>query len=396
MVLVPGVLQQQAINNSINAIATYDIDFTVPVVKGGNVTLNTNGNAAPATDLFRYGAVRYTSSYVENADGSVSSRVATCMRSNNRGLWVEQDRTNECLYNRDLTNAAWVKSNVTAAKNQTGVDNVSNAASSITATAGNGTILQTITSATSTNRITSAFVKRISGSGTLEMTQDNGSTWTTVTVTSSWTRVEVPYAALANPVVGFRIGTSGDSFAVDFVQEEKGNTISGPLATTSSTFRGWGDRHTADDSGGSYLSPVAAVFRGGHGFFMELCSARIEQSGPLVSSAGPQCRINTDGSVSYSDNASHSVQTAAGQFTRGRFTVNRIAGYIHSTGDIAICCNGNSPVTATTGTLSPSMSHIDLATNGSLGMSIHGLVRRIAIFGNGVLTTAMLQQFTVL
>lgn len=395
MVLVPGVLQQQAINNSINALATYDIDFTTGTVKGGNVTLNTNGNAAPATDLFRYGAVRYTSSYVENADGSVSSRVATCMRSNNRGLWVEQDRINRCLYNRDLTNAAWVKSNVTASKNQTGVDGSSNAASSITATAGNGTVLQSITAA-SAARISSAFVKRISGSGTLEMTQNNGGTWTPVTVTASWTRVEIPYATLTNPVVGFRIGTSGDSFAIDFVQLEGGNTISGPLATTSSTFQSWGDRATADDSGGSYLSPLAAVFRGGHGFFMELCSARIEQSGPLVSSAGPQCRINTDGSVSYIDNASHSVQTAAGQFTRGRFTVNRIAGYIHSTGDIAICCNGNSPVAATTGTLSPSMSHIDLATNGSLGLSIHGLVRRVAIFDNGVLTPALLQQFTAL
>lgn len=392
MVLVPGVLQQQAINNSINAIATYDIDFTTGTVKGGTVTLNASGSSAPATDLFKYGSLRYTSSYVENTDGSVSSRGTSRMRSNDRGLWVEQDRTNECLYCRDLTNAAWVKSNATAAKNQTGVDGSANAASSITASAGNGTVLQTITSATSTDRITSAFVKRISGSGTLEMTQDNGSTWTTVTVTAAWTRVEIPYATLANPVVGFRIGTSGDSFAVDFVQEEKGNTISGPLATTSSTFRGWGDRATADDSGGSYLSPVAAVFRGGHGFFMELCSARIEQSGPLVSSAGPQCRINTDGSVSYSGN----VQTTAGEFVRGRFTVNRIAGYLHSDGTAGVCCNGNAPSTNTGAALYPSMAHMDLATNGNLGMSIHGLVRRIAIFGDGVLTPALLQQFTVL
>lgn len=75
---------------TINALSTHDIDFTTGTVKGGNVTLNTDGNAAPATDLFRYGAVRYTSSYVENTDGSVSSRVATCMRSNNRGLWIDR------------------------------------------------------------------------------------------------------------------------------------------------------------------------------------------------------------------------------------------------------------------------------------------------------------------
>lgn len=150
------------------------------------------------------------------------------------GLLVEEQRTNLALHNRDLTNAAWVVSNITAAKNQVGADGGSNSASSITASAGNGTILQTITSA-SAARATSAYVKRITGTGTIEMTQNNGTTWTAVTVTSAWTRVTIPSATVTNPVVGFRIVTSGDAIAVDYVQCESGAFSTSAIETTTAT-----------------------------------------------------------------------------------------------------------------------------------------------------------------
>jgi hypothetical protein len=136
-----------------------------------------------------------------------------------KGLLCEPQATNSCLWNRDLTNAAWTKSNVTAAKDQTGVDGVANAASKITATAANGTCLQAITLASSA-RYQTAFVQRITGSGVINMTMDNGTTWTAITVTSSWQRLEIPTQTLANPTVGFRIVTSGDAVAVDLVQNE--------------------------------------------------------------------------------------------------------------------------------------------------------------------------------
>jgi len=151
-----------------------------------------------------------------------------------KGFLVEAARTNVCLWNRDLTNAAWTKSNVTAAKDQTGIDGVTNSASRITASAGNGTCLQAITDA-SKARYLSAYVKRLVGSGTIQMTLDNGTTWAAVTVTASWTKVEIPTQTLANPTVGFRIVTSGDSIAVDFVQSEDGNYASSPILTTTAS-----------------------------------------------------------------------------------------------------------------------------------------------------------------
>lgn len=139
-------------------------------------------------------------------------------------------RTNPVLWNRDLTNVAWAASNVTPLKNQTGIDGVANSASSITATAGNGTILQGFAQAIST--VTkSAYVKRLVGSGTVQVTVDNGATWTTVTVTAGWTRVLYTQAAVTNPTVGFRLVTNGDSIAVDYAQCESAGFATSPIAT---------------------------------------------------------------------------------------------------------------------------------------------------------------------
>jgi hypothetical protein len=148
------------------------------------------------------------------------------------GLLLEGTRTNVALWNRDLTNAAWTKTNVTAAKDQTGIDGVASSASKITATAGNGTILQAITLASSA-RFQSAYVKRVTGSGVVEMTTDNGTTWTAITVTADWTRVSIPTKTLADPTIGFRIVTSGDAIAIDFVQNENGAFASSPIWTTT-------------------------------------------------------------------------------------------------------------------------------------------------------------------
>jgi hypothetical protein len=142
------------------------------------------------------------------------------------------------LWNRDLTNAAWTKTNATAAKDQTGMDGVASSASSITATANNGTVLQAITLASSA-RISGVYIKRLTGSGAVSMTMDNGATYTALTVTSSWAFQSIPTQTLANPTVGFKLATSGDAVAVDFVQNQNGvNTGPAIATTTASATRG--------------------------------------------------------------------------------------------------------------------------------------------------------------
>lgn len=172
--------------------------------------------------------------------------------------------TNRALQNRDLTNAAWTKTNITAAKTQTGIDGVANSASLITASAGNGTVLQTVTLASS-QRFQSAYVKRVTGSGVVNMTTDGGATWTAITVTGSYTRVSIPAQTVTNPSFGFQIVTNGDAIAVDFVQNETGSEWSSPIAVGAAavtraaetlTFSGYASNPfailSAPESTGSY------------------------------------------------------------------------------------------------------------------------------------------------
>ncbi len=155
------------------------------------------------------GSPRYALPFEWAADGTL------------RGIRVEKPATNTCLYSDDLTNAVWTKSSCTAAKTATGADGVANSASTLTATGANATCLQSITSASSA-RVTHCWIKRRTGTGAVQMTQDNGTTWTAVTVTTDWTRVEIPTQTTTNPIVGLRLVTSGDAIDVQFFGHETG------------------------------------------------------------------------------------------------------------------------------------------------------------------------------
>ena len=213
------------------AVATWTAGTNTFTAATGTLTLGSTSGSG-TVHIYRTPAV---TDYVATAGATLYAlpyewnTSAVC-----QGIRVEEARTNVCLWSRDLTNAVWTKTNVTAAKDQTGIDGVANSASKITATAGNGTCLQAITLASSA-RYQSAFVKRITGSGTINMTLDAGLTWTPVTVTASWTRVEIPTQTLANPTVGFQIVTSGDAIAVDVSQNENGTFATSPIETFAST-----------------------------------------------------------------------------------------------------------------------------------------------------------------
>jgi hypothetical protein len=141
------------------------------------------------------------------------------------------------LYSRDLTQANWTLTNATTALDQTGIDGSANTASSITATAGSATVCQAITLA-SAQMITTVYLKRITGTGAITISQDNNSTTTTTTLTSNWQRFNKTWQTLANPTVCINLATNGDKIAVDVVQLEKSSgyvAYTSPIPTTSAT-----------------------------------------------------------------------------------------------------------------------------------------------------------------
>lgn len=221
-----------------------------------------NGVLDPSITCTRSGATATyfdSSGILQTASANAARFDHTILTGAALGLRCEEARTNIALWNRDFTNAAWVKVNTTAAKNQTGIDGAANSASTITATSANGTILQTVVLASSARFVT-AYVKRVTGSGTVNMTLDGGLTWTPITVTAAWTRVSIPTQTFVNPVFGFQIVTSGDAIAVDYFQNENGISATTPIATTTVAVARSVDQYTVGTLTPWYNTAVGTLF----------------------------------------------------------------------------------------------------------------------------------------
>jgi hypothetical protein len=147
------------------------------------------------------------------------------------GLLTEGTRVNRLLHCRDLTQAAWVKTNATVAKDQTGVDGVANAASSLTATDSNATCRQSITLASGVRAI-SVFVRKVSGTGVVEISINGNDYVRSTLADGDWYRL-CAAATVTNPVLEIRLPNNGDVVAVDFAQLEDGVYVTSPILTTT-------------------------------------------------------------------------------------------------------------------------------------------------------------------
>ena len=150
------------------------------------------------------------------------------------GVLAEPAATNLCLHSNDLTDAAWTAANMTTAKTATGPGNRANEATTVTATAANATVKQSITDA-SAARVTAVYLKRRTGTGNVDLTMDDGSTWATQAITTSWVRYELATATAANPIVGLRLVTDTDAVDVALFQHELGTVATSPIVTIGST-----------------------------------------------------------------------------------------------------------------------------------------------------------------
>jgi hypothetical protein len=149
-------------------------------------------------------------------------------------LLVEPSGTNLALHSRDLTNAVWSGTNVTTAKNAVGADGVASEATTITATAASGTVLQALSHA-SQSRVFSAYIRRVTGTGAIQLTTNGGTNWTTVTISSLYTQVACAAQTVASGTIGIRLAVSGDVIEVDFTQGEVGPVATSPIATTTTS-----------------------------------------------------------------------------------------------------------------------------------------------------------------
>lgn len=199
-------------------------------------------------------------------DGSgvvTEAQGAAIAESTLKGVLIEGQRTTYAIWTNDMTNVAWTKTDMNTSFTATGPAGIPNNATILTATAANATATQSITR-TSAQRVTGVFLKRSTGTGTISITQDNGATWTDVTITSSWALYTLPAATLANPVIGIRIATSGDAVDATWWQHSEASFVSSPIpnnsATTSVTRNGDGLSYPSAGNIDGTKGSVSAAF----------------------------------------------------------------------------------------------------------------------------------------
>jgi hypothetical protein len=181
---------------------------------------------------------RASTGYCLDNNGLATSFASNTLRiCAGTGLLIEEARTNDALWSRDMTNAAWVKTTMTTALNAVGIDGTASSATTLTATGASATVVQTITLASQADNY-SVYLKRVTGSGTINLclaaTACGTATACTVTSTLVFTRCTVT-ATVLNPIVGIQIVTNGDAVIADFNQMEPGGFPTSPILTTNAT-----------------------------------------------------------------------------------------------------------------------------------------------------------------
>lgn len=178
-------------------------------------------------------------------------------RINDRGLWGEPARitTISGADARDLTGINWVKLNVTAAKDQTGIDGVANAASSLTINVGQTSGTASFVVVTGGSRSQTLFAKLVTGTPTIEQTQNlAGSGYSTMGAynagtgagcmdgdgiptapnTTGYVRCRLPVTSQSTSAIRLT-GVAGDKVAIDFAQNENSTFPTTPIPTASAT-----------------------------------------------------------------------------------------------------------------------------------------------------------------
>lgn len=199
----------------------------------GNIDLTCNSGQTWVTQNITSSWERYS---VTQSVTAVSPGIRIVTSGDEVEVWGPQLVPGSILteYQTTTINAeyGWCKINVATTKDQTGIDGVVNTATRVTAIANNGILFQPVSLA-SGGRASSVFLKRITGSGTIQITLD-GNNWSSVDISNSQWRRLILSGTVTNPAIGIKLFTNGDEVAIDYAQVEDGTGVTSPILTTSS------------------------------------------------------------------------------------------------------------------------------------------------------------------
>jgi hypothetical protein len=149
------------------------------------------------------------------------------------GKTVAKAEENLLLRSQEFNETAWVKTDTTVSTNNAVAPDGSTTAETLTASAANGTTLQTVT-AVAGDYTFSVWLRRVTGTGNIDISAHSGGTWATQSITSSWVRYTVTQTLTAgSQTPGIRIVASGDAIEVWGAQLEQRSSVTAYTPTTT-------------------------------------------------------------------------------------------------------------------------------------------------------------------
>ena len=300
-----------------------------------------------------------------------------------KGLLIEEQRTNLLTYSEDFTNSVWdASSTATRTSNTAAAPDGNTTADTITNVS--GTQLGVVYTGTAGVTYTfSIWVKRRTGSGTVQLLDVNGNT-SDISVTSSWQRFTITSTASTTTVRAYlRVLTTNDAVDVWGAQLEAGAFATSYIPTVASTVT-----RSADVASVNTLSPWFNATEG---------TLYSEYVTPSSLSYGSITTLSTDASNEIRSIAGTSggsfvvVNGGSVQVNMGSRVVGTKQAITYKLNDFTVSTNGGTPSADTSGTV-PSISSLKIGAEGG-GYYLNGWIKRIAYYPRK-LTNAELQTLT--
>jgi hypothetical protein len=307
--------------------------------RGDGSTLNLDFTKMSALDS-RFTYTRSTTATYINSSGYVASAAinearfefdATTLAA--KGLLIESAATNLLNFSETFattggTNNNWADTNLTrTSTNNTSPRNDATALQ-ITASAANGTIISSAAIGTSAARTLSVWLRRVTGTGNIQYTLDNGSTYTTQAITAVWVRYTFAVTTAAQRV-GFRIVTSADAIEIWGVQIEAGTGSSSYIPTVASQVTKASDEcYMADISSFNYSNTngtIATQF-----VYTKQSTSYIEQIGFMTATDQPTLESFANGLSFFTSARGASLSIGGANEVSRTFTLNTATKYSYS------------------------------------------------------------------
>lgn len=316
----------------------------------------------------------YKNGVITTATTNVPRFQSNPLTGESEGLLIEGAATNLVCGSQTFATSGgvnnWVDTSISRdATLRTSPDGTANALR-ISASAGNATVLNNL-SLSSASRTFSIWLRRVTGTGVVEMTMNGGTGWTAQSITASWQRFRMTETTTAH--VGIRIVDSGDEIEIWGAQVEAQAFASSYIPTVAATVARGAD--TAILSGtafSSWFNPsegTILAFNGG--IPVGLSGGRIVQIDDGTNNE--RYTLATGVQFAVVDNTSTQANIV---ISATATSPSRVAA-AYGLNDFALSVNGSAVTMDTLGTL-PTVNRLAIGSTGAGLSQLNAPISRIA------------------